>query len=185
MTDFFTSAVDQMLYCFSCIIQIIKIYRINAKRSQVTFETDKRNPFIMVFGEVDAEITSKATFKDGVDMIDSIIMTFPDGKVATLQSNVYAVQNRNASIFGTKGYIEITNINNPEEIKVFDADYKEVRAIKVPEQISGYEYEVQACARAIRSKAVECPEMLHAETVKVLEILDGIRKDWGYEIPEA
>lgn len=139
----------------------------------------------MVFGEVDAEITSKATFKDGVDMIDSIIMTFPDGKVATLQSNVYAVQNRNASIFGTKGYIEITNINNPEEIKVFDADYKEVRAIKVPEQISGYEYEVQACARAIRSKAVECPEMLHAETVKVLEILDGIRKDWGYEIPEA
>lgn len=138
----------------------------------------------MVFGEVDAEITSKATFKDGVDMIDSIVMTFPDGKVATMQSNVYAVQNRNASIFGTKGYIEITNINNPQEIRVFDENYQEVRCIKVPEQITGYEYEVQACARAIETKALECPEIPHAETIKIMEILDSIRKDWGYEIPE-
>lgn len=138
----------------------------------------------MVFGEVEAEITSKATFKDGVDMIDSIVMTFPDGKVATMQSNVYAVQNRNASIFGTKGYIEITNINNPQEIRVFDENYQEVRCIKVPEQITGYEYEVQACARAIEAKALECPEIPHAETIKIMEILDSIRKDWGYEIPE-
>ena len=57
----------------------------------------------MVFGEKKAKITSEALFKNGVDMIDSIIMTFEDGQVATMQSNVYAVQNRNGSIFGTKG----------------------------------------------------------------------------------
>lgn len=29
----------------------------------------------------------------------------------------------------------------------------------------------------------ECPEMPHEETVRVMEIMDGIRKSWGYEIP--
>lgn len=138
----------------------------------------------MVFGETDADITAKASFKDGVDMIDSIIMNFPDGKVATLQSNVHAVQNRNASIFGTKGYMEITNVNNPQEIRVFNEEYEEVKCMAVPEQISGYEYEVLACERAIKEGALECSEIPHAETLKIMEIMDEIRKSWGYEIPE-
>ncbi|MCD8248598.1 MAG: Gfo/Idh/MocA family oxidoreductase [Lachnospiraceae bacterium] len=139
----------------------------------------------MVFGEVDAQVSAQAVYKDGVDMVDSITMIFPEGKMATLQSNVYAVQNRNGSVFGTKGYIEVTNVNNPEEIRVFDENYQEVKCIRVPEQITGYEYEVEACARALEQGQLECPEMPHAETVKVLEILDGIRESWGYVIPEA
>ncbi len=138
----------------------------------------------MVFGEKEAEITSKAQFKNGVDMIDSIIMTYEDGKVATMQSNVNAVLNRNGSIFGTKGYIEVKNINNPQEIRVFDSKYKEIEVLTVPEQITGYEYEVEACVRAIEQGESECPEIPHAETIKVMEIMDGIRKSWGYEIPE-
>ena len=138
----------------------------------------------MVFGEKKAKITSEALFKNGVDMIDSIIMTFEDGQVATMQSNVYDVQNRNGSIFGTKGYIEITNINNPEVIKVFDENYQEVKSIVVPKQITGYEYEVEACARAIAAKEIECEEIPHAETIRVMEIMDEIRNSWGYELPD-
>ena len=138
----------------------------------------------MVFGEKKAKITSEALFKNGVDMIDSIIMTFEDGQVATMQSNVYAVQNRNGSIFGTKGYIEITNINNPEVIKVFDENYQEVKSIVVPKQITGYEYEVEACARAIAAQEIECEEIPHAETIRVMEIMDEIRNSWGYELPD-
>lgn len=138
----------------------------------------------MVFGEKKAKITSEALFKNGVDMIDSIIMTFEDGQVAIMQSNVYAVQNRNGSIFGTKGYIEITNINNPEVIKVFDENYQEVKSIVVPKQITGYEYEVEACARAIAAKEIECEEIPHAETIRVMEIMDEIRNSWGYELPD-
>lgn len=52
-----------------------------------------------------------------------------------------------------------------------------------PAQITGYEYEVEACARAIAQGEKECPEMPHDETVRVMEIMDGIRKSWGYEIP--
>lgn len=137
----------------------------------------------MVFGENITDIQTSAVFKDGVDMIDNITMIFDGCKMATMQSNVYAAQNRTGCIFGTKGYIEITNINNPEEIKVFNDQYQEIAAYLPPKQITGYEYEVEACARAIANGDLECPEMPHAETIRVMEIMDGIRASWGYEIP--
>lgn len=80
----------------------------------------------MIFGENLESVQSEAVFKDGVDMIDNINMTFAGGKTAAMQCNVHAVQNRQGTIFGTRGYIEITNINNPEEIRVFDENYKKV-----------------------------------------------------------
>lgn len=137
----------------------------------------------MVFGEEKAELHTSAVFKNGVDMIDNIDMIFPDGKTASMQCNVHGVLNRSGAIFGTKGYIEITNINNPEKITVFNDQYQEVVSYLPPEQITGYEYEVEACVRALESGAVECQEMSHAETIRVMEIMDSIRKEWGYEIP--
>ena len=93
------------------------------------------------------------------------------------------ISDRMGSIFGTKGYIQVQNINNPEKITVFDKEHKEVAAYLPPAQITGDEYEVEACARAIAQGEKECPEMPHDETVRVMEIMDGIRKSWGYEIP--
>ena len=52
-----------------------------------------------------------------------------------------------------------------------------------PAQITGYEYEVEACVKALEEGSLECPEMPHSETVRVLEIMDKIRKSWDYEIP--
>lgn len=137
----------------------------------------------MVFGNDLEEVKTSAVFHNGVDMIDNILMTFKGGKMAAMQCNVHAVQNRSGAIFGTKGYIEITNINNPELIRVFDEEYREKAVYTPPKQISGYEYEVEACARAIKNGSLECPEMPHAETIRVMEIMDEIRKSWGYEIP--
>lgn len=137
----------------------------------------------MVFGEVDAELHTSAVFQNGVDMIDNIDMIFPDGKAASMQCNVHGALNRSGAVFGTKGYIEITNINNPEKITVFDNEYQEIAAYYPPEQITGYEYEVEACVRALENGELECKEMPHAETIRVMEIMDHIRKEWGYEIP--
>ena len=137
----------------------------------------------MIFGENLESVQSEAVFKDGVDMIDNINMTFAGGKTAAMQCNVHAVQNRQGTIFGTRGYIEITNINNPEEIRVFDENYKKVTSIIPPEQISGYEYEVEACRKAIEEGRLECPEMPHKETLRVMKIMDEMRASWGYEIP--
>lgn len=137
----------------------------------------------MVMGENMTDLSSHAVFDGEVDMIDTISMVFDGKKLATTQCNAHAVQNRAGVICGTKGYIEVTNVNNPQMIKVFDKNYKEIMNYPVPAQITGYEYEVEACERAIANGDLECPEMPHAESIRVMEIMDELRKSWGYEIP--
>ena len=75
------------------------------------------------------------------------------------------------------------HINNPEKITVFDNEYKEVASYFPPKQITGYEYEVGSCVKAIAEGKLECLEMPHAETVRIMKILDNIRESWNYEIP--
>lgn len=139
---------------------------------------------MMVFGNKISKVASSAVMsKKGVDYTDSITMIFENGEMAVMHSSMLGALNRRANIFGDKGYIEITNANNIEKIKVFDENYKELAAYTPPEQITGYEYEVEACRRAIKAGNTQCSEMPHEETIRVLEIMDEMRRSWGYEIP--
>ena len=137
----------------------------------------------MVLGDKLKDVQATAIFKDGVDILDTIAMVFEGDRMATLQCGAREISDRMGSIFGTKGFIQVQNINNPEKITVFDQNYKEIASYLPPAQITGYEYEVESCAKAIAAGEKECPQMPHAETVRVMEIMDGIRKSWGYEIP--
>mgnify|MGYP002298205651 FL=1 len=137
----------------------------------------------MVLGDKVKDVKATAIFQNGVDILDSIAMVFEGDRMATLQCGARAISDRMGSIFGTRGYMQVQNINNPEKITVFDTDHKEVASYVVPEQISGYEYEVESCMKAIQEGKLECPEMPHAETIRIMKIMDDIRKSWNYEIP--
>ncbi len=121
---------------------------------------------------------------EGVDSIDSITLTFEDGKMAALHANMMASTDREGVIFGDKGYLEVQNINNPEEIRVFDGGGRLTARYPVPEQINGYEYEALACASAMAQGKTECEEMPHKEILRVMELLDGIRAEWGMKLAE-
>ena len=137
----------------------------------------------MVLGDKVKDVKATAIFQNGVDILDSIAMVFEGERMATLQCGAREISDRMGSIFGTRGYMQVQNINNPEKITVFDTEHKEVASYVVPEQISGYEYEVESCMKAIQEGKLECPEMPHAETIRIMKILDDIRKSWNYEIP--
>jgi len=137
----------------------------------------------MVLGDKVKDVKATAIFQNGVDILDSIAMVFEGDRMATLQCGAREISDRMGSIFGTKGYMQVQNINNPEKITVFDTEHKEVASYVVPEQISGYEYEVESCMKAIQEGKLECLEMPHAETIRIMKILDDIRKSWNYEIP--
>ena len=139
----------------------------------------------MVLGENLKDVQSSAIFEGGVDILETIIMNFEGNKMATLQSGVREISDRMGSIFGTKGYIQVQNINNPEKITVFNQKHEETASYFPPKQITGYEYEVRACKKALEEGKIECLEMPHAKTVRIMEIMDGLRKSWGYEIPEV
>lgn len=128
----------------------------------------------MVLGDKVKDVKATAIFQNGVDILDSIAMVFEGDRMATLQCGAREISDRMGSIFGTRGYMQVQNINNPEKITVFDTEHKEVASYVVPEQISGYEYEVESCMKAIHEGKTECPEMPHAETIRIMKIMDDI-----------
>ena len=78
----------------------------------------------------------------------------------------------------------VENINNPEAIKIYDKDRKLIREVKVPEQISGYEYEITETISCIKEGRLECPSMPHAETLRMMRVMDELRTSWGMKYPE-
>lgn len=122
-------------------------------------------------------------WETGVDAQNSFTLTFEDGRMAVLYSSMLVQSDRLGVINGDKGYMEVQNINNPEEIRIFDLQRNCIRTIPVPEQINGYEYEVLACREALEKGWTECPQMPHAETLRMMKVMDGLRKSWGVIYP--
>ena len=138
----------------------------------------------MVFGDKIREVSSSAVLTESkVDAVNSITLIYEDGKMAQLHSNMMAATDRRGMIYGDKGYIEVQNINNCEGIRVFDTNHKLIAEYETPKQITGYEYEVEACMEAIAKGELECPQMPHKESIRIMELMDSLRAQWGVKYP--
>lgn len=139
---------------------------------------------LMVFGNEFDKITSTAILSEkGVDLQNSITLSYKTGEMAVLNSTTLALSDRQGIISGDKGYMIIENINNCERIRIFNTERQEIKCVEVPQQITGYEYEVEAAIRAIQAGKLECEEMPHEETIRVMEMMDALRKEWGVSYP--
>ena len=136
-----------------------------------------------VHGEIKDVHATAIMSPKGIDWVNSITLTFEEEKMAVLHSDMLAQTDRQGVISGDQGYLEVQNINNCEEIRVFGLDRKMTARYQVPEQINGYEYEVLSCIRAIEAGKTECEEMPHSEILRVMELLDRIRKQWNMVYP--
>lgn len=138
---------------------------------------------VMVFGHNITDIRSCCVKNEyGVDMHNSVILTFDGEKTALLHSTVCADTNLMGVIYGENGRIEFRNINNCEGITVIQNN-GERREYLPPKHISGYEYEVEAACRAVNEGKTECREMPHSETLFILKLMDKLRKDWNIIYP--
>ncbi len=140
---------------------------------------------LMHFGNDYQKMTSTVVMTEtGVDGQECITLTYPDGKFAVLTAGMYGLSDRNGVFYGTKGYMVVENINNPQCIDVYNASHERIRHVVVPEQITGYEYQVQEMIECIREGKLECPSMPHEESLRVLRMMDELRKDWGVIYPQ-
>lgn len=138
----------------------------------------------MVFGDNIKDISSTVIKTDtGVDAQNSITLCYENNKMAILHSTMMSRTDRRGIIYGSKGYVEVENINNCEGIKVYSLDGKLIDEYKTPEQISGYEYEVEASIKAIKNGELECIEMPHSETLIIMRLMDKLRGSWGIKYP--
>ena len=119
----------------------------------------------------------------GMDMHESISLSFADGRMANLQSGALCLNDRQGIISGTEGYIRIDNINCPESIEVW-RNYELVQKFEKPaDMVNGYEYQVIECKRCIEKGLTESPMMPHEETVSIMKQMDSLRKEWGVRYP--
>lgn len=119
----------------------------------------------------------------GMDMHESISLSYADGKMANLQAGALCLNDRQGIISGTEGYIRVDNINCPEVVEVY-RNYELVARYEKPEDmVNGYEYQVYECKRCIEEGLLESPMMPHHETLSIMQQMDALRKEWGVEYP--
>jgi predicted dehydrogenase len=138
---------------------------------------------LMIFGdEIERIDSTMIPYTTKVDAMENITLSYKNGKMASLHASMISLGNKTARIFGDKGHIEYPNLVNCPGFTVF-IDNKAVRFYKAPKQLTGFEYQILSCKKAIEKGHVECEEMPHLEILKVMNIMDRIRKIWTSQQP--
>ena len=118
-----------------------------------------------------------------VDAQESITLQFKDGKMAVIAASMYAQGDTSVMFCGENGRIHLENIFNPECLTIYNRSGEPVEKIERPEQLTGYEYEVRSCLNAIEFGMTECPEMMHKDSIFMLDLMDELRAQWGMKYP--
>lgn len=141
--------------------------------------------FVCMFTDSDIQSIDGYCVKSdtGMDLTNTITMILSDGIVANVQSSASCVGDNIGVIAGTEGNIIIDNVNNPQAITVNGPDRTFVETIRVPRQITGYEYQFLACREALQEGLLEPREMSHAEVLYIMQLMDGLRQKWGVRYP--
>jgi predicted dehydrogenase len=121
--------------------------------------------------------------KTGMDLTNAISLVLADGMLCNLQSSAQCVGDNIGVVAGTEGNLIIDNINNPQQITVNGPDRTYIETIRVPQQITGYEYQFQACRQALIDGLLEPREMPHKETLYIMQLMDMLRKKWDVRYP--
>ena len=141
--------------------------------------------FVRMFTDSDIETIDGYCVKSatGMDLTNAITIILKDGILANVQSSAQCVGDNIGVIAGTEGNLIIDNINNPQTITVNGPDRTYIETIRVPQQITGYEYQFLACRQALIDGLKEPREMSHAETLYMMQLMDDLRRKWGVRYP--
>ncbi len=140
----------------------------------------------MVFGDDIVRINSTVELMEtGVDRTETVTIKYRDGRMAQLMSSTAFNSDRRCVIYGTEGFMTVDNVNNPAYVEIYDKDdrKKPVRRVDMPLQMTGYEYEVEACLRDLTAGNLEPFEMPHAQTKMLLKQMDALRAIWHIKFP--
>lgn len=119
----------------------------------------------------------------GVDATDWVTLTYKNGEKAYLKASIQEETQNQGKIYGAKGYIQVENINDFSEIKLFDNHGNLLETITPPKLCNAYEYELMACKKALENGLKECEEMPLDKTLEIMERMDSLRQTFGVVYP--
>lgn len=137
----------------------------------------------MVFGPPEKYQAFGVLSDTGVDLSSGMMLGWDGGRMAMLSGSACCQADEDAYIDCDAGYIQVRNVNNPEWLRVYGRNRELIREQACPPRLTGYEYEVLECAEMIRQRRTECPSMPHADTLRLMRMMDGMRAQLGVRYP--
>jgi len=136
----------------------------------------------LFFGAHPVETSSFAHLgPTGVDEHAALLLRYEGGRIASLTCGVQAVGPYEAHVLGTRGRVSLPAFAKAETVRLIRADRTE--DFSFPFAVNGFEHEIAGVVACVASGALEHPEMTLDETVALLEIMDGMRRSWGFAYP--
>ena len=126
----------------------------------------------MIFGNQIKRIQSSCAFTPmRVDRQLSMVLQYKDDRMAVLSCTTSGNGESRAVIQGTKGYIVVEDLRNFASATVYDSRKGKIK--------SEFEFEMTAFTAAMKSGWKECPEIPHAQTLSMMQMMDFIRRQLG------
>ncbi|MCC9196577.1 Gfo/Idh/MocA family oxidoreductase [Arthrobacter sp. zg-Y820] len=130
-------------------------------------------------GFPDGVTASGVLNRSGVDIQNALTLRYDDGRHAQLTSSLAASGPGSATISCSAGWLRTGggDIPNPQELHVHGPDGARVETFD--HVGAGYAYQLREVTRCIQQGLTESPTMPLADTLRTLELLDGVRTQLG------
>ena len=137
-----------------------------------------------LFGKPNA-VTGLPVFgESGADYQAGIVMTYPDGELATITSSQISYDVKDTVIFGKEGKIVIPEPWYKPTRLILHQRGKGPTEFDFPlNKFNGYEYEALAVMDSLDQRKTECTVMPLHETLEIMETMDELRQQWGFKYP--
>ncbi|GAA6138438.1 Gfo/Idh/MocA family oxidoreductase [Arenicella sp. 4NH20-0111] len=118
----------------------------------------------------------------GVDDKNAIQLSYSNGVIATLKSSSTTILTNQAWILGDKGRIEVPDFWSAESAILTESNGQKTIASHTHD-INGYEGEIGEVQRCLDLDLLESPIMSHTHSLRVIGIMDEVRRQIGLSYP--
>lgn len=120
----------------------------------------------------------------GVDMDETVIMKYGNAYASIVSG--FDIENENrAVIVGDEGRIAFDPwFFCTDTVRLYDKENRLAEESVTPHLCNGYEYEIIEAQRCLSDGLIESPLNPLSDTLNVMKIMDGLRRDWGFCYPE-
>lgn len=138
--------------------------------------------------ELPIEIKTMATLSDqSVDETAAYMFRFPSGCLANISASYNLKMKHQATIYGTKGYIDFPNFQFGEQFSVIQHqgtnDETDIIEISQQHDENGFIYQVEEVVNCIAQGKLQSNVMSLHDTVGIMQVMDKMRGDWGVVYP--
>ena len=139
----------------------------------------------LVLGEPEEVVARGLLAPSGVDTEESVLMTFPGGRTASLFTSLQCLTPGQARVVGTEGWIDVPpRFHHPDRI-VLRRNGKDPEEILAPATGSGYFHELEEVTVCLREGRTESAVMPLADTIAVQDVMGLVAEQLGIDPQEG